>query len=215
MKIQLRALLALVLGLGSAGCASRPAAPFDTLEKSSVSAFRLQNYDPPQPAAAAAAPAQQGMIPGLPPEIQQWAQQALPGLQQLLPPGLVPPGMLQNMQPPAAAPPPPDAPRFPQSPPNFRILGQTQIIDPDVKDRIAKLLGSEDNFQAQHASCMYAEMGLSFSPAPGAPPNDILISFSCNVVEARGFAWPHPYRGMKPKTVKELARLVQQIWPAG
>ena len=62
---------------------------------------------------------------------------------------------------------------------------------------------------------MYAEMGLSFTTANGGPPDDMLISFSCNQVEARSFAWPHANRGFKPATVKNLAALVQKIWPSG
>jgi hypothetical protein len=177
-----------------------------------VQAFRLQNYEPPPQAQAQ--PAAPGIaIPGLPPEITQWAQQALPGLQQLLPPGLLPPGMQLPGAPAAAAPPPPDAPRFPMNQPNFRILGQAQIIDPDLKEELANVLGDEDSFQADHANCMYAEMGISFQS--GGALNDMLISFSCNSVEARSFAWPHPYRGLKPSTVEQLAGLVQKIWPQG
>jgi hypothetical protein len=113
----------------------------------------------------------------------------------------------------APAPPPPSAPRFPVSQPNFVILGQTQIIDPDLKEQLAELFGDEDSFQADHANCMYSEMGVSFSS--GGALNDMLVSFSCNQVEARGFAWPHPYRGMTPDTVKKLAGIVQKIWPQG
>src|SRR4051812_41565347 len=98
------ALLALA-GFSALGCAKGPAAPFDTLKTANVTALRLQNYEPPQQAAAPTPNPQTGMIPGLPPEITQWAQQALPGLQQFLPPGLVPPGMLQGMGQQAAAPP--------------------------------------------------------------------------------------------------------------
>ena len=194
-----------------AACASGPAAPFDTMKNSQVTVLRLQNYEPPPPAPGLT-PGPGGMIPGLPPEITQWAQQALPGLQQLIPPGLLPPGMLGGAAPTAAAP-PPDAPRFPMSQPNFRILGQQPIMDPELKEELAEVLGDEDNFDAQHSNCMYAEMGISFQS--GGPPNDLLISFSCNQVEARSFAWPHPYRGMKPSTVKQLAELVQQIFPGG
>jgi hypothetical protein len=208
------------LGALASACASKPAAPFDTLKNAQVTALWLQNYEPPEQAQAAPEPQQPGMaVPGLPPEIQQWAQQALPGLQQLLPPGLIPPGMLEGMQQPQqqAAPPPQQAaaPRFPMSPPNFRILTQTPVMDPELKEQLAELLGDEDNFQAEHNNCLYAEMGLSWSPAPGAPPNDLLVSYSCNRVEARGFAWPHPYRGMKPDTHKELAGIVQKLWPPG
>jgi hypothetical protein len=205
-----------LIGLVSLGCAGAPAAPFDTLKTANVSAFRLQNFEPPAAPAGPAAPTpQQGMIPGLPPEISQWAQQALPGLQQLLPPGLLPPGLVPGMQQPQQAPPPPqNAPRFPMSQPNFRILGQAQVIDPALKEQLGKLLGDADSFQPDHGNCMYAEMGLSFS-SPGGPLNDMLISFSCNQVEARSFAWPHANRGLKPETVKQLDALVQKIWPMG
>jgi len=155
------------------------------------------------------------MIPGLPPEITQWAQQALPGLQQLLPPGLLPPGLVPGMQQPQqVAPVAQAAPRFPMSQPNFRILGQAQVMDPALKEQLGKLLGDSDSFQPDHAACMYAELGLSFS-SPGGPLNDMLISFSCNQVEARSFAWPHANRGLKPDAVKQLAALVQKIWPLG
>jgi hypothetical protein len=198
-----------LFGFVAFGCASHPAAPFDTLKNANVTALRLQNYEPPPQATAAP---QTGAIPGLPPEIVAMAQQALPGLQQLLPPGLLPQGMLPGA---AAATPPPapaQAPRFPLNQPNFMILGQAQIVDPDLKDQLAKVLGDPDNFQEEHANCMYAEMGLSFQ-VPGGPLDDMLISFSCNQVEARSFAWPHPNRGMKPDTVKQLASIVQKIWP--
>jgi hypothetical protein len=208
----------LLLGLAGAsalGCASAPAAPFDTMKSANVSAFRLQNYEPP-PAAVAAPAAPGAGIPGIPPEIMAMAQQALPGLQQFLPPGLIPPGMLQGG---AAAPPPQvqpqDAPRFPMSQPNFRILSQAQVLDPDLKEELAKLLGDEDNFQAEHANCLYAEMGISFTNAMGGQPNDLLVSFSCNQVEARSFPWPHSNRGLKPETVKKLVTLSQKIWPGG
>ena len=107
----------------------------------------------------------------------------------------------------------PEAPRFPMSQPNFRILAQTPVNDSEMKEELADLFGDEDNFQAEHANCLYAEMGLSFSR--GGPPNDLLISFSCNQVEARGFAWPHPYRGLKPNTVEKLSKMVGKVWPAG
>jgi hypothetical protein len=206
-------LLTIALGGAAIGCASAPAAPFDTLKTSNVLAFRLQNFEPPPPVAAApSATPQAPMIPGIPPEITQWAQQALPGLQQFLPPGLIPGAGAA-----AAAPPPPapEAPRFPMAAPNFRILNQTQVLDPAVKEELGKLLGDPDNFQADHGNCMYAEMGLSFSGAASPQPNDLLISFSCNQIDSRTFAWPHPNHGLKPDTVKKLETLVQKIWPMG
>ena len=95
----------------------------------------------------------------------------------------------------------------------FRILSQTQVIDEDLKAELGKILGNDSNFDNNHAACMYAEMGLSFSS--GGPPNDVLISFSCNQVGAKTFAWPHASNGMKPKTVQKLADVVQQLWPPG
>ncbi len=208
MKSAYALTVVLVLAATSA-CSKKPAAPFDTLPTSNLTAFRLQNYEPPPPPAGAAP--QPGMIPGLPPEIQQWVQQGAQGLQQLIPPGLIPPGMIPGVGAPAptAAPTPENVPRFH----GFRILGQTQVIDEGLKEELADILGKEGNFEGAPTNCMYAEMGLSFSA--GGPPNDVLISFSCNQVNARTFAWPHPSTGMTPSAVKELSEVVQNLWPPG
>lgn len=203
--------LALVFAALGAGCASKPAAPFDTLKTANLTAYRLQNFEPPA-AAATTTPGAAPAIPGLPPEIQSWIQQGAAGLSQLLPPGLLPPGTLPG----ATAPAPVDtAPRFH----NFRILSQTQVIDPDLKEQLAEVLGDADSFDNAHARCppdvFYAEMGLSFNSGPGAPSNDALISFSCNQVVSRSFSWPHPATGMKADTVKKLSEVVQKLWPQG
>lgn len=191
----------LVVAQAALGCASHPAAPFDTLKSANVTMLRLQNYEPAPPQAGAAA------LPGLPPQIQQWAQQAAPALQQLLPPGLLPPELLQG-------------PVLPAQQNNYRfhgrnVLGTAQVLDPDLREELADLLGDEDNFQLEHQPCSYAELGLGWSVTPGAPPYELLISFSCNQVQAaRGFAWPHATGiGMKPKTVSNLARVIQQLFP--
>src|SRR3982751_6609778 len=83
-----------VLSLAGAACASAPAAPFDTLKTANATAFRLQNFEPPTPAPGAALPAPGAPIPGLPPEIQNWIQQGAQGLTQLIPPVLLPPGLV-------------------------------------------------------------------------------------------------------------------------
>jgi hypothetical protein len=204
---------AFAAALGSVGCAGTPAAPFDTLKTSNLTAFRLQNYEPPAaaaaPAAGAAAPTL--TIPGLPPEVQQWVTQGAAGLQALLPPGLLPPGVGT----PAAAPAAAEVPRFH----GFRILGQTQVMDTDLKEKLGKILGDEDSFDNKNARCapgvIYAEMGMSFTQGPGAPANDILVSFSCSQVVSRSFAWPHPATGMTSDTVKSLTEIVQKLWPQG
>ena len=196
---------------GLSACGPTLKAPFDTLKKPEVSitAYRLQNYEPPQAAAAATAAAGAGgLLSALPPEIQTWVQQGAQGLQQLLPPGLLPPGMLQQA---AAAPPPnPGAPRFH----GFRILGQTQVLNTEVKEDLGKLLGDEDSFSSESADCAYAEMGLSITGAPGAAPHDLLISFSCNRMISKSFNWPHPNSGMTPDTVRDLSGIVQKLWPS-
>src|SRR5690606_19360764 len=83
----------------------------------------------------------------------------------------------------------------------------------DLKEELADVLGDEDSFQPQHANCLYAEMGLSFSSNPGAPPMDVLFSFSCNQVQGHNFIWPHQSTGMKSPTVEKLAELVSKLFP--
>jgi hypothetical protein len=209
--------LAFCLGFAalSVGCASKPAAPFDTLKTSNLTAYRLQNYEPPAAVAAvpgAAAPA----IPGVPPEIQTWIQQGAAGLQQLIPPGLQIPGLtLPGATGAAPAPATDTTPRFH----TFRILSQTQVLDADLKEDLGKLLGDADSFDNTQARCapnvFYAELGMSFGGAPGGQTNDLLVSFSCNQVVSRSFSWPHPATGMKAETVKSLSEMVQKIFPQG
>ncbi|MCC6216113.1 MAG: hypothetical protein IT376_14710 [Polyangiaceae bacterium] len=199
------------LALTAAACGGKSAPPFDTMPSAQVIALRLQNFEPPPaPAAASPTPTPQSLLP---PEIMSWVQQS--GLGQLIPPGVIPPGVLGGVTPTAPAPAQQDtAPRFPQAAPNFRILSQAPILDAKLKEELAELLGDEDNFDSNHSTCLYAEMGLSFQSGPGLP-NDILISFSCNQVQSRNFAWPHPAAGMKPGTVEKLSQIVKELWPAG
>jgi hypothetical protein len=202
----------LVAGLLGMACASAPAAPFDTLKNANATAYRLQNFEPTTAAApAAAAPGAAPAIPGVPPEIMTWIQTGAQSLQQLIPPGMLPglPGAT------AATPTAPESPRFH----NFRILSQTQVIDPDLREKLGKILGDPDSYDNQYARCapgvIYPEMGLSFSSGPTAAPSDVLISFSCSQVVSRSFAWPHPATGMKPDTVAHLTEVVQKLWPPG
>jgi hypothetical protein len=206
--------LGLLSGLLGMACASAPAAPFDSLKSANATAYRLQNFEPPAAAAlpGAAAPGAAPAIPGVPPEIMTWIQTGAQGLSQLIPPGILPglPGATAAA--PAAA---PQAPRFH----NFRILSQTQVIDPDLREKLGEILGDPDSYDNQYARCapgvIYPEMGLSFSIGPTAQPSDVLISFSCSQVVSRSFAWPHPGTGMKPDTVASLTEVVQKLWPPG
>lgn len=202
--------LVCLLALTAAACGS-PAVPFDTLKNASVTAYRLHPVPPPPPAAAPQ-PGALPTIPGLPPEIQQWAQQAAPALQQMLPPGLLPPGLIPGLpqQPaPAAQNPMDQAPRFH----NFPIVQSMPLMSEDLKEELAEILGYEDNFDGRRFNCMYAEFGISFSTTPGAPPNDILLSMSCNQVQAHNFVWPHPQTGLTPETVKALSELLPKLFP--
>jgi hypothetical protein len=199
----------------SAACAGQPAAPFDTLKTANATAYRLQNFEPPATATPALPGTPGAAVPGVPPEIMSWIQQGAQGLSQLIPPGLIPPGLIPGA--PAATAPAPAAttPRFH----NFRILAQTQVLDPDLKEELGDLLGDEDSFDNQYARCapgvIYPEMGLSFGGAPGGATNDLLISFSCSQIVSRSFGWPHPATGMTPDTVKSLTEVVQKLWPQG
>ncbi len=196
-------LVAVLLGAAVTGCASSPVAPFNQLEKSNLLVFRLQNYEPPppqQPAAGQPAP----LLQALPPEIQNWIQQGAQALPQLIPPGL-----LGNLNPATA--PTQEGPRFY----GYRILGQTQVADPDLKKQLADLFGDKDHFEAPKMTCVYPELGFSFGPGPGQPSNDFLVSFSCNQVQARSFPWPHPYTGMTSNTVSDLTQIVKKLWPGG
>ncbi|MEI9953641.1 MAG: hypothetical protein WDO74_32850 [Pseudomonadota bacterium] len=193
------------------GCAGTPAAPFDQLKTANLTAYRLQNFEPPAAVpGAAATPGAPGLtIPGLPAEVQAWIQQGASGLSQLIPPGLLPGGAGSVL--PAAD----TTPRFH----DFRILSQTQVLDPELKESLGKLLGDKDSFDNAQARCapnvFYAELGMSFTSSTGGPPNDLLISLSCNQVVSRSFAWPHPATGMKADTAKKLTDIVKNIFPQG
>ena len=209
LKTSTLALVAAATIATLSGCASAPAAPFDQLKTANLTAYRLQNYEVPAavPGAAPAAPG--ALIPGLPAEVQTWIAQGAAGLSQLIPPGLIPGGAAAIV--PAAD----TTPRFH----DFRILSQTQVLDPDLKDSLGKLLGNKDSYDNADARCapnvFYAEMGFSFTSAVGQAPNDVLVSFSCNQVVSRSFAWPFPATGMTADTVKQLSAIVQKIWPQG
>jgi hypothetical protein len=199
--IQIRPLW--LLALLAPACAAKPAAPFDTLKNSSLVAYRLQNYEPPTPAANAT-----GTVPLIPAEIQQWAQAAVPALQQMIPPGLFPNGLIPGLTTAPAAQAAAQTPRFH----GFRILEQSAIGDVELKEHLGELLGNKESFQAQHSNCMYAEMGLSFTSNPGAPPNDVLISFSCNNAQGFNFVWPHTTTGLTPDFVKDLETVVPKLF---
>ena len=195
----------LVLGVvtcvtASVSCAGNPVAPFDNMKQAPMTAYRLQNYEPPP--AVATTPTAPGMIPGLPPEIQKWVQAGT----SMLPPGLLPPGLIPGAT--AAAPTVDNTPRFH----NFRVLGMpANVIDPKLRDELIDIFGFEKNFDDTHGSCVYAEFGFSFARM-GQPPADVLISLSCDQVQAHNFMWPHKSTGLTPDTAARISKASQSIF---
>lgn len=197
----LRKLAALVLLAPLAvGCAGRTA-PFDKLDQSQITILRLS---PPPPPPAAATPTGQA-IPGLPPELQQMGQQALQGLGQVLPPGMIPPGLLPGQPAAQAQTPPPPMWK------GFAITAQQSVADDKLKDELLDIFGHEDSFSDQRGNCFQPGMGVSISRSNG-PPVDLLISLSCNQAQGDGFAWPYKKNGFTTETHSRLQKIYEQLW---
>ena len=185
-----------LLGL-STGCASTPAAPFDSFKSAPVYAYRLQNYEPP-PQVAATPP---GQIPGVPAEIRKWISAGA----SMLPPGLLPPGLIPGA---GALPTVDNTPRFH----NFRVLGMpANVVDQKLKDELIDIFGFEKHFDDTHGNCVYAEFGFSFARV-GQPPADVLVSLSCDQVQAQNFMWPYRNTGLTPDVVQRISKVSQTIF---
>lgn len=189
----------------SAGCASR-AAPFDKLDQAQVTIMRLQAA----PQATSPVPGVGGLqIPGLPPELQQMAQQTLEQLQQqgIIPPGLLPPGLTgQPGQPPAQQYPP-----FPRDP-QWVIADQRPVVDGELRDELLDLFGDEANFNANRGNCFYPAMAVSFQSPQVPEPVDVVVSFSCNQAVGYGFQWPHAQSGLTPEASSKLAGIHSNVF---
>ena len=190
--------VAIGLLLFAQGCGGSLAAPFDQMKGQPIRILRLQNYEPP--AAAAQTPAAAGLT--LPPQIQQWLSAGA----QMLPPGLLPPGLLPGGTP--LPTPQSDVPRFH----NFRILGWMDINDSGQKDEVVDIFGHDANFTAQHGGCMFAEFGFSITQPNSQPPADILVSLSCDNVQAFSFAWPYTKTGVTSDTAKRLVDVAKKAF---
>jgi hypothetical protein len=196
------AVLVAMLGL-LAGCGSSLSQPFDKMQDSQMTVYRLQNYEPPAPPPGmpAAGAAQ------LPPLLQQGAQL----LNQLLPPGLLPPGLIPGTAP-TPAPQNATVYRFH----DFRILSYQQIADASLRKDIVNTFGSSSNFTQSHADCSFAEFGFAIADPSTGGTDDILVSFSCQDVRAFNFNWPYgPNIGIPPDTAKKLATIVQKAFGNG
>jgi hypothetical protein len=184
----------------STGCSSL-SAPFNGMKdaRAQMTVYRLQNFEPPAPAAQAAAPG--GFQ--LPPQIQQWIQAGA----SLLPPGLLPPGLIPGATPPAA-PVAANAPRFH----NFRILDYQQVADDSIRNDVLDAFGHQANFQNPTQSCMYAELGFAIQQPNNPTPADILVSLSCQQVAAFNFAWPYQQTGLTSDTDKKFSDIVKRVF---
>ncbi|HRG99653.1 MAG TPA: hypothetical protein PLR99_25575 [Polyangiaceae bacterium] len=202
-SVSLQSLLlpALVGALAFAtGCAPTLSPPFDQMKSSAITVYRLQNYEPPPQAGAAAGAA----VPGLPPQLQQWVTAGA----SLLPPGLIPPGLIPGA-PGAAAPAADQTQRFH----GFRILGYSALNDKAQREEALGIFGSKSSFSTATANCLYAEFGFSFAAPTGGPPADVLVSLSCNQVKAEGFAWPHGAQtGLTADTSKRIIAIAQKVF---
>ena len=184
------------------GCSSL-SPPFDQMKSSQITLYRLQNYSPP--AAAAAAPAA-GF--GLPPQIQQWITAGA----SLLPPGLLPPGLVPGSTPaPAAS---ANTQRFPpeMGANGFPIIAWQPVTDPNVSGQIIDTLGHQSNFGAPPQNCMYAELGISIAQPNNPTPANILVSLSCQTVQAFNITWPYPQTGLTPDSEKKFVAITQAVF---
>lgn len=201
VRLAIFAVLSSMLALLS-GCGSSLSQPFDKMQNSQMTVYRLQNYEPPAPAP--------GALPGaaqLPPLLQQGAQL----LNQLLPPGLLPPGLIPGTTP---TPPPQNATVYRFH--DFRILSYQQIADASLKKDIVNVFGKSSNFTQAHADCAFAEFGFALADPTTGGTDDILVSFSCQNVRAFNFNWPYgPSVGIPPDTAKALAAIVQKAFGNG
>ncbi len=190
MRRPLPVLLSLAAATSLAACAGSLAQPFNQWNTASVTIYRLQNYEPP-PAAA-------GATFQIPPQIQQWVA----GAAQLLPKGLIPPGLL-------GTPPAPTAQATDLRFHGFRVLQWKTVADPKTHDAILDIFGHASNFVAQGAVCPYDEFGFAFQQTPGGPTTDILVSLSCEQVQAFNFQWPYASTGLSPDAAKRIIAVAQ------
>jgi hypothetical protein len=188
----------IVAAVASTGCASL-SPPFSDMKSSQMTVYRLQNFEPPQQPQPQA-PAATGMQ--LPPQIQQWIAAGA----SLLPPGLLPPGLIPGTAP--LPPAPPDAPRFH----GFRILEWQAVNDAGVKGDIVDTFGHASNFTNPQFSCMYAELGFAMAQMNNPTPADVLVSLSCQQVQAFNFTWPYAQTGVTPDTEKKIAQIAQKVF---
>ncbi len=202
------ALLISLFAAPALGCAHL-SPPFDKMTESQMTLYKLQNYEPPATAQPQTTP---GVPNFLPPQLQQWAEQA----QKMLPPGLIPPGLIPGTGP---AQPGTDGAACAANPTTvtaqcfhgYRILGYQQVADPSLRKELAQLFGTEGNFNDRHDTCpaLYPEFGVTMAqPENPMAPANVLVSMSCQRVQAFNFQWPYAKDGLKDETIKKFASIL-------
>ena len=95
---------------------------------------------------------------------------------------------------------------------NFRVLGMpANVVDQKLKDELIDIFGFEKHFDDTHGNCVYAEFGFSFARV-GQPPADVLVSLSCDQVQAQNFMWPYRNTGLTPDVVQRISKVSQTIF---
>ena len=181
------------------GCVGRTA-PFNELDAAPMTVMRLG----PAPAPTAQLPT----LPGLPgtAELQALGQQALQGLQQVLP-GVIPPGMIPGQ--PMPAQPAAQAALYK----GYAVVGQpVSLVEKELRDEILDLFGREDSFTVQRPSCFTPGLAVTIA-RPSAPAVELLISLSCNQTATDGFAWPFPNKvGFTTDAHNRLQKLYERLF---
>jgi hypothetical protein len=202
--------LSLLLPLAT-GCAGRTA-PFNEMDQAQVTVLRLSQAPAPTAAAPTAAPGIPGLpaIPGVPAEWSAAGQQILQGAQQMLPPGILPPGLIPGAQPGQAQPQvQPQVPLFK----GFAITAQMPLTDDKLKDEIFDIFGHADNFNSQRGNCFTPGLGIAIARPTGGQPIELLISLSCNQAMGDGFAWPYPNNNaFTTETRDRLGKLYEKLF---
>jgi hypothetical protein len=191
------------------GCASRTA-PFNDMDKAQITVLRLAG--PPPVTQPTAVPGATGgfTIPGLPPELQNMANQAAAGIQGVIPPGILPPGLIPGQ--PAAQ------PQQPQQPPvqlyknSFVIAAQMPLSDDKIKNDLLDVLGSDKSFSGQRGNCFTPGMAVVMSRPSSPQPVEVLISLSCNQAQGDGFRWPYPSNGFSTDAHDKLQKIYEKLW---
>ncbi|HNS99484.1 MAG TPA: hypothetical protein PLJ27_22665 [Polyangiaceae bacterium] len=211
MKLRTTIWIAAGIASLSMGCKGSPASPFNQLQEQPIMVYRLQNNQQPVATTTPGTATTPSLIPGLPglpipPEFQPQVQQAQSMICQMLPPGV--PGCPTAGSPTTQPVITPATPMFE----GYAILGQSQVMDPKMREEIIDIFGYEKSFSSRKSPCMYPEFGMAFGSGQTA---NLLISYSCNQVQPRNFQWPHGDTGMTDKTVKNLNSIIQRLFGGG